>query len=85
MSYLRLTPNEFQAIWQVCHGISLSDEFFPVFKYFLVESLVEIAPDVSRRVAQLRRPQVELLFHFVRERRQTVLDCPSVYKRSRKG
>ncbi len=81
MSYLRLTPDEFQAIWQVCRSISLSDEFFPVFKYYLVESLVETAPDVSRRVAQLRRGQVELLFNYVRERKRVVLDCPSVKKR----
>jgi hypothetical protein len=70
LSYLRFTPAEFQHISRVVQTIELSEDFFPVFKYFLVESLIEIAPELAGRLAQLNRAKLILLYNFLRERRK---------------
>jgi hypothetical protein len=60
--YLRFRPDEFQALTQVCRAVGLGEDFYPIFKYFLIESLSDLQPELSRRVAVLCRREVRLLF-----------------------
>jgi hypothetical protein len=66
VSYLRFTPEEFRAIQRTCDSVELSDDFFAVFKDFLVESLSELLPILAIRIARFRRPQLRLLYRFLR-------------------
>jgi hypothetical protein len=70
VGYLRFTPEEFQSIWRVCRPVSLSDDRFPVFQRFLVQSLLERAPELAQRVARLRKYQVGIIFEYLKERRR---------------
>ena len=69
MSYLRFTPEEFRAIRQTCHSVNLSDDFFVFFKYFLVESLSAMLPTLATRIARFSRPQLQLLYEFLRHQK----------------
>jgi hypothetical protein len=69
--YLRFTPSEYEAICRVVQCIKLSDDFLPVFKYFLVESLIEIHPDLAGRLALLRGNKIKLLYRHLRERKRS--------------
>jgi hypothetical protein len=69
--YLRFTPQEFRAIWSVCRPLRLSSDFFPVFKYFLVESLAETEPRLAGKVSHFNRKQTRLLFEYLRERQRS--------------
>jgi hypothetical protein len=71
LSYLRFTPSEYEAICRVVSCIKLSDDFFPVFKYFLVESLIEIHPELAGRLALLRRGKMKLLYRHLRDRKRS--------------
>jgi hypothetical protein len=70
MGYLRFRPEEFQAIWRACAPIDLSDDFFAVFKYFLIESLSRQAAALAQRVAQLSRRELRILYEHLRERKK---------------
>jgi hypothetical protein len=69
MSYLRFTPDEFRAIKQAYDSVELSDDFFVFFKYFLVESLSGMLPFLAMRISRFRRPQLELLYGFIRRQK----------------
>jgi hypothetical protein len=69
MSYLRFTPEEFRAIRRACDSVELSDDFFVFFKYFLVESLSGMLPFLAIRIARFRRPQLDLLYGFIRRQK----------------
>jgi hypothetical protein len=69
LSYLRFTPEEFRAIRQACDSVELSGDFFAVFKYFLVESLSDTHPDLATRILRFYRPQLVLLYAFLRRQR----------------
>src|SRR5437016_5988945 len=66
MSYLRFTPAEYEAIDRVCQPVNLSEDFFEVFKFFLVEALVPTMPNLAGRIAQFRQPRLRLLFDHLR-------------------
>jgi hypothetical protein len=69
MSYLRFTPEEFRSIRRTCDLVELSDDFFAVFKHFLVESLSATLPILAIRIAGFRRPQLRLLYEFLRHQK----------------
>jgi hypothetical protein len=69
LSYLRFTPEEFRAIRQACDSVHLSDDFFAVFKYYLVELMSDTLPDLAQRISRFRRPQLELLYGFLRRQK----------------
>jgi hypothetical protein len=69
VSYLRFTPEEFKAIEQACHSMNLSDDFFHVFKYFLIESLEGTLPSLTQRLAQLPSRKLRILYEFLRDQR----------------
>jgi hypothetical protein len=69
LSYLRLTPEEFRAIWQKCDSVKLSGDFFAVFRYFLIESLSDTLPDLAIRIRRFRRFELILLYRFLRSQR----------------
>jgi hypothetical protein len=69
MSYLRFTPEEFRAIRRTCDSVELSDDFFAVFRYFLVESLSDMLPILAIRIARLRTSQLLLLYGFLRRQK----------------
>ena len=69
MSYLRFTPEEFRAIRRACDPVHLSGDFLAVFKYFLVEALDDTLPDLATRIRRFRRPQLVLLYGFLRQQR----------------
>src|SRR5262249_13762717 len=71
MTYLRFTPEEFRAIRRACDSVDLSGDFFAVFKYFLVESLSARLPMLAIRIARFGRPQLRLLYGFLRRQKTT--------------
>jgi len=69
-TYLRFTPQEYEAIVKVCRPVDLGDDFFPIFKYFLVESLKDPSPGLAGRIAQLRRGEVGIIFEHLKSKRR---------------
>jgi hypothetical protein len=69
VNYLRFTREEFQAIRRACDLVELSDDFFAVFKAYLVELLSDTQPILAIRIARFRRPQLELLYGFLRRQK----------------
>jgi hypothetical protein len=67
MSYLRFTPDEYRAIRRACRSLDLSDDFFAVFKYFLVESLADTLPGLSQRLAQVPARKLRILYEYLKE------------------
>jgi hypothetical protein len=70
LSYLRFTLDEFQLIWEACRGVDFQGDYFSGFKRYLVDSLTDVAPDLARLVARFRRQKLQLLYRYVRERKQ---------------
>jgi hypothetical protein len=68
--HLRFTPAEYQTICRALEGIALSDDFFAVFKYFLVEALLDSAPRLAGRLALMSRSKTRLLFNHLRRRKR---------------
>lgn len=66
MTHLRFTREEFQAIRRACDLVDLSDDFFAVFKAYLVELLSDTLPILAIRIARLRRRQLGLLYEYLR-------------------
>jgi hypothetical protein len=71
VSYVRLTPEEFQAIRQTCDPVDLSGDFLAVFKYFLVEALTDKLPELAARILRLRKAQIVLLYGFLKRQRMS--------------
>jgi hypothetical protein len=69
VSYVRLTPEEFQAIRQTCDPVDLSSDFLAVFKYFLVEALSDKWPELAARILRWRKAQIVLLYGFLKRQR----------------
>jgi hypothetical protein len=69
LSYIRFTPQEYQAILGLCRSLALRPEDLPIFRILLVESLAKSYPDLARRVDGFRPDQLRLLFRRVRRRR----------------
>jgi hypothetical protein len=69
LSYLRFTPQEFRAIRQACDPVHLNADFLTDFKDFLVEALDDRLPDLASRIRRFRRPQLVLLYGFLRQQR----------------
>lgn len=67
MSYLRLPRADFEAIVKLCRPVKLTEGFFPVFKFFLVEALADSSRELAARVAQLHGPSLRLLFNRLRD------------------
>jgi len=70
LSYIRFTPQEYQAILGLCRSLALRDEDLPIFRILLVESLAKSYPELVRRVDSFRPDQLRLLFRRVRRRRR---------------
>src|SRR5438552_1533807 len=68
--YLRFTPDEFRAISEVCRSIKLTDDFFPLLQYFLVESLTGTFPSLAERIAHFRGPKLTLLYGYLSKQRK---------------
>jgi hypothetical protein len=73
VTYLRFTPQEFQAIQHVCHSVKLSDESFAVFRYFLVETLDRALPGLINRLARLPARKLRILFESLRDHKRCVV------------
>jgi hypothetical protein len=71
LTYLRFTPNEFQAISRACRSIPLRDDFFAAFQSSLVAVLTAAKPDLARRIASLRLYQVGILFQYLKGQDET--------------
>jgi hypothetical protein len=71
VSYLRFTPEEFKAIEQACRSMNLSDDFFHVFKYFLVETLEHTLPGLTQRLAQLPTRKLRILYEYLRDQKHS--------------
>jgi hypothetical protein len=69
VSYLRFTREEFQAIRRACDLVDLSDDFFTVFKAYLVELLSDTLPILAIRIARFRIRQLELLYRCLRRQK----------------
>jgi hypothetical protein len=69
VSYLRFTREEFQAIRRACDLVDLSDDFFAIFKPYLVELLSDTLPILAIRIARFRRRQLELLYGCLRRQK----------------
>jgi len=69
-TYLRFTPKEYEFIARVCRPIDLTDDFFPIFKYFLVESLKGVCPDLGARIARFRKHEVGIVYEHLRAERK---------------
>ena len=69
LSYLRLPRKEFETISLLLGPIPLSDDFFPSFQVVLVQSLADTLPDLSAQLAELRPPQLRLLYKRLQEER----------------
>jgi hypothetical protein len=69
VTYLRFTRPEYRAIAAACRSVPLSDDFFPRFKYFLVEALFDSFPDLAQRIALFRTCQLGILFEYLKDQR----------------
>ena len=69
VSYLRFTREEFQALRRACDLVDLTDDFFAVFKAYLVELLSDTLPILAIRIARFRRRQLELLYGCLRRQK----------------
>jgi hypothetical protein len=69
VTYLRFTGLEYRGIAAACRSVRLSDDFFPRFKYFLVEALFDSFPDLAQRIALFRTYQLGILFEYLKRQR----------------
>jgi hypothetical protein len=67
--YLRFSPDEYRALTAACRGLRLTDDFFPCFKYFLLETLTATCPHLADRISGFRRPALAILYHHLRDAR----------------
>jgi hypothetical protein len=74
MSYLRFTPKEFRAIRRACRSLDLNDDFFVVFKYFLVESLTGPSASLTQKLAHLPRHKLRILCDYLREQKPSSVE-----------
>jgi hypothetical protein len=51
LAHLRFTFTEYQALALMCRPVDLDDAFFPSFKGFLVNALLDTLPDLATRIA----------------------------------
>jgi hypothetical protein len=68
LTYLRFTHEENSALCLACGDRDLPDDFFPVFRYFLAETLYARWPALAARVARLRQPHLRLLYDHLKVR-----------------
>jgi hypothetical protein len=73
VTYLRFTRQEYRAMAAACRSVPLSDDFFPRFKEFLVEALLDPWPALAQRIGRFRTYQVGILFEFLKGQRQAAL------------
>jgi len=71
LSHLRFTPEDYGMIANLCCQQGLGGLPEPAFKRRLVESMKEVAPALSDRLARLRRDQFNLLARHFRQRPAT--------------
>jgi len=71
LSHLRFTPTEYRALVLMCRPLDLDDDFFPNFKGFLVNALLDTLPDLATRIALFNRAKMRLLFDHFREKNET--------------
>jgi hypothetical protein len=78
VGYLRFTPEEYQLIWRACRPVSLADDLFPIFQRFLVQSLLEKSPELAKKISQLRKYQIGIIYEYLKEGRKAgaVPDTP---------
>ena len=70
LSYLRLPRKEFETISLLLGPIPLSDDFFPSFQTVVVQSLAKGSAEISAKIAELRPPQLRLLYKRLQEERK---------------
>jgi hypothetical protein len=68
--HLRFTPTEYRALALMCSPLDLDDNFFPTFKGFLVNALLDTLPDLAKRIALFNRGRMRLLFDNFREKNE---------------
>jgi hypothetical protein len=68
VSYLRFTPSEYEAISRLNRSLSLNRYPLPAFRRLLIASLADTLPELARRVAGLRRQQIQLLYRHLQDR-----------------
>ena len=69
-TYLRFTPQEFQAISQACRPLDLvGGVSLPAFQRFVAEALRGTRPALADRIARFRKYQVGILYEHLKEQR----------------
>lgn len=75
MGYLRLTPEEYQAVTGSCVSLDLHDQYPPDFRRYLAECLEPTSPTLAERVSDFTDEQVRALLRHLRQQRQ--VDSPT--------
>jgi hypothetical protein len=68
--HIRLSPGEYQAIWDLCLPLNFSRYHPYTLRRLLVRSLADLLPELARRIAGWRGRELRLLHDYLRERRR---------------